>query len=105
MAGKNADRFGTDVVEKSDQQLKEPQMYKVVLHNDHYTTMEFVVEILRTVFHKETPEATRIMLDVHQKGRGLVGIYSYDIAATRAARVHQLARDHEYPLRCTIEPA
>ena len=97
MADRNADRFGTDVVEESDQKLKEPEMYKVILHNDHYTTMEFVVEILRTVFHKETPEATRIMLDVHQKGRGVVGVYTYDIAATRAARVHHLAREREYP--------
>ena len=105
MADRNADRFGTDVVEESDQKLKEPEMYKVILHNDHYTTMEFVVEILRTVFHKETPEATRIMLDVHQKGRGVVGVYTYDIAATRAARVHHLAREREYPLRCTIETA
>lgn len=105
MADQNANTFVTDVVEKSDEKLKEPEMYKVVLHNDHYTTMEFVVEVLRVVFRKETPEATRIMLDVHQKGRGVVGVYTYDVAATRAMRVHRLAKEREYPLRCTIEPA
>ena len=105
MSNQSANNFGTDVVEKSDQQLKEPEMYKVVLHNDHYTTMEFVVEVLMIVFHKETPDATRIMLDVHNKGRGVVGVYTYDVASTRAARVHRLAKEREYPLRCTVEPA
>jgi ATP-dependent Clp protease adaptor protein ClpS len=105
MSDQNANNFGSDVVEKTDQKLKTPAMYKVVLHNDHYTTMEFVVEILRTVFHKETPDATRIMLDVHTKGRGVVGVYTYDVAASRATRVHRLAREREFPLRCTVEPA
>ena len=105
MSDQRAGNYGTDVVEKSDQKLKEPAMYKVVLHNDHYTTMEFVVEVLRTIFHKEPPEATRIMLDVHQKGRGVVGVYTYDVASSRAARVHSLAKAREYPLRCSVEPA
>ena len=105
MADQNASRFDSDVVEKTDERVKEPEMYKVVLHNDHYTTMEFVVEVLRTVFRKETPEATRIMLDVHNKGRGVVGVYTYDVATTRATRVHRLAKEREYPLRCTVEPA
>ncbi|WP_319562006.1 ATP-dependent Clp protease adapter ClpS [Marispirochaeta sp.] len=105
MSDQGSRNFDSEVVEKSDQRLKEPEMYKVVLHNDHYTTMEFVVEILMVVFHKEVPEATRIMMDVHKKGRGVVGVYTYDVAATRATRVHHIAKEREYPLRCTIEPA
>ncbi|WP_319477786.1 ATP-dependent Clp protease adapter ClpS [Marispirochaeta aestuarii] len=105
MSDQGARNFDSEVVEKSDQRLKEPEMYKVVLHNDHYTTMEFVVEILMVVFHKEVPDATRIMLDVHKKGRGVVGVYTWDVASTRATRVHRIAKEREYPLRCTVEPA
>ncbi|ORC35147.1 ATP-dependent Clp protease adapter ClpS [Marispirochaeta aestuarii] len=105
MSDQGARNFDSEVVEKSDQRLKEPEMYKVVLHNDHYTTMEFVVEILMVVFHKEVPDATRIMLDVHKKGRGVVGVYTWDVASTRATRVHRIAKEREFPLRCTVEPA
>ena len=105
MSDQGARNFDSEVVEKSDQRLKEPAMYKVVLHNDHYTTMEFVVEVLMVVFHKEVPDATRIMLDVHKKGRGVVGVYTWDVASTRATRVHRIAKEREFPLRCTVEPA
>jgi ATP-dependent Clp protease adaptor protein ClpS len=105
MSDQGARNFDSEVVEKSDQRLKEPEMYKVVLHNDHYTTMEFVVEVLMVVFHKEVPDATRIMLDVHKKGRGVVGVYTWDVASTRATRVHRIAKEREFPLRCTVEPA
>ena len=83
--------------------LREPQMYRVVLHNDHYTTMDFVVDVLVKVFHKPAVEATKIMLDVHRRGRGLCGVYTYDIAATKAQRVQSMAKMREFPLRCTIE--
>lgn len=78
-------------------------MFKVVLHNDDYTTKLFVVEVLQVVFHKPVAEATRIMLQVHRNGRGVVGIYTWDIAQTKVGQVHQLAKDKDFPLRCTVE--
>ena len=80
-------------------------MYKVVLLNDHYTPMDFVVNVLRSVFHKNPVEATKIMFEVHHKGKGLAGIYIYDIAATKILQVDQLAKLEEYPLKCTMEKA
>jgi len=85
------------------EQLKKPRLYKVLLHNDDYTTMEFVVWVLETIFHHDETTATRIMLHVHKNGIGVAGIYPYDIAETRATRVEALARTHEYPLRCSVE--
>lgn len=86
------------------ERAKPPPLYKVVLHNDDYTTMEFVVWVLQTVFHHDEATATAIMLHVHRNGIGIAGIYTYDIAETRAAEVEALARAQEYPLRCTVEP-
>jgi ATP-dependent Clp protease adaptor protein ClpS len=83
--------------------LKEPDEYRVILLNDHFTTMDFVVEVLMMIFHKTEDDANRIMLDVHRKGRGVVGQYSWDIAQTRADQVHRLAREREFPLRCIVE--
>ncbi len=83
---------------------KEPPLYRVILLNDHYTTMEFVVQILQMVFHKNELEAEEIMLNVHQRGAGTAGIYTKEIAETKTAVVHQLAKENQYPLRCTIEP-
>jgi len=88
---------------KPKQKLKRPQLYRVLLHNDDYTTMEFVVWILQTVFHHDETTATRIMLHVHRSGIGVAGVYSHEIAEARASRVEGLAREHEYPLRCSIE--
>ena len=79
--------------------------YKVLLHNDDYTTKEFVVQILQYVFHKEQTEAVQIMLHVHKKGIGVAGVYTYEIAETKVALVEDLARQHEYPLKCTMEEA
>jgi ATP-dependent Clp protease adaptor protein ClpS len=93
------------VLPKKEQKLKEPKDYKVVLLNDNYTTREFVVEILKLVFHKDPVEAKRIMLNVHHKGRGVVGLYSWDIANTKVNQVHAIARQYEYPLRCVVEDA
>ncbi|WP_448872322.1 ATP-dependent Clp protease adapter ClpS [Desulfobulbus propionicus] len=83
--------------------LQEPPLYKVLLHNDDYTTMDFVVMILQTVFSKNTEEATRIMLNVHHQGIGIAGIYTREIAETKIAVVHQMARQHQFPLRCSLE--
>ncbi len=88
---------------ESRMDLEEPRMYRVILHNDHYTTMDFVVEVLVKVFHKPAAEATQIMLDVHKKGKGVCGVYTYDIAATRVDMVHRMAKEHEFPLRCSME--
>ncbi len=90
---------------RSDEEIREPKQYRVLLHNDDYTTMDFVVAVLVSVFHKPTAEATRIMLDVHKKGKGICGVYSYDIAATKAALVHRMAKKREFPLRCSVEEA
>ncbi|MDR0877924.1 MAG: ATP-dependent Clp protease adapter ClpS [Treponema sp.] len=90
-------------LEKSKEKLKEPEEFRVILINDHYTTMDFVVEVLMAIFHKTTDEASRIMLDVHRKGKGIVGVYPWDIAATKAEQVHSAARKREFPLRCIVE--
>lgn len=94
-----------DVKEHVEEKVTEPEMFQVVLHNDDYTTMEFVVKVIIAVFHRAIVDATRIMLDVHQKGRGVVGTYTYDIASTKVDTVRDMARQSEFPLRCTIEPA
>jgi ATP-dependent Clp protease adaptor protein ClpS len=83
--------------------VKEPSLYKVLLHNDDYTSMEFVVLLLEKVFHKSIAEATRIMLNVHQQGIGIAGVYHKEIAETKVAIVHDLAQKNEYPLRCSLE--
>ncbi|MEW6333703.1 MAG: ATP-dependent Clp protease adapter ClpS [Thermodesulfobacteriota bacterium] len=90
---------------QSDQEIREPKLYRVILCNDDYTTMDFVIEILMAVFHKPAAEATRIMLDVHKRGKGLCGVYTYDIATTKIEQVHRLARKREFPLRCALEEA
>jgi ATP-dependent Clp protease adaptor protein ClpS len=96
---------GTELLNKRKERLKEPEEYRVILLNDDFTTMEFVVEILMLVFHKKYEDATKIMLDVHQKGKGTVGVYPFDIAQTKANQVHALARQNEFPLKCIIEKA
>jgi ATP-dependent Clp protease adaptor protein ClpS len=92
-----------ELLTRDEEKLQEPDQYRVLLLNDDYTTMEFVVSVLMTVFHKGLPEATRIMLDVHKKGKGTVGVFSYDIAATKVSQVHTLARQNGFPLKCTME--
>jgi ATP-dependent Clp protease adaptor protein ClpS len=91
------------VVSDQKPKVEEPPLYKVLLHNDDYTSMEFVVLLLEKVFSKSTAEATRIMLNVHQQGIGVAGIYNREIAETKVAVVHDLARKNEFPLRCSLE--
>lgn len=93
------------VVAESKPRLKKPPLYKVLLHNDDFTTMEFVVYVLQTVFAHTEEEAVHIMLKVHLEGVGVAGIYTYEVAETKAAKVTELARAHEYPLLCTVEEA
>ncbi|MCL2265944.1 MAG: ATP-dependent Clp protease adaptor ClpS [Treponema sp.] len=90
---------------KTDEKFKEPEQFKVILLNDHYTTMEFVIGILMVIFNKDIGEASRIMLDVHNKGKGIVGVYTWDIAVTKTEQVHAAAQASEYPLKCIVEKA
>jgi ATP-dependent Clp protease adaptor protein ClpS len=94
---------GTGVVEKVRPKVKRPQLYRVILHNDDYTTMEFVVNVLETIFAKPPAEAHRIMMQVHSNGHGICGVYSYEVAETKVALVHEEAREHGFPLRASME--
>ncbi|MBX3182045.1 MAG: ATP-dependent Clp protease adapter ClpS [Polyangiaceae bacterium] len=85
-------------------QVKRPRRFNVVFHNDDYTTMEFVVHVLTRFFHKSETEATQIMLQIHYKGYGIVGVFTRDVAETKVAQVMGYAREHGHPLRCTAEP-
>jgi ATP-dependent Clp protease adaptor protein ClpS len=89
---------------KTKKKLQKPPRYKVLLHNDDYTTREFVVEILKGVFHRPEPDAIRIMLHVHQNGIGVAGVYTYEVAEVKVRTVEALARQREFPLMLTIEP-
>lgn len=93
------------VLTDEKQKIAEPPLYKVLLHNDDYTTMDFVVTILETVFHKDTGQATVIMMSIHQQGVGVAGIYTREIADTKIHIVHDLARRNEFPLKCSMEQA
>lgn len=101
----NEEKIQSDenVAEKEKQETEEPSLYRVILLNDDYTTMEFVIHVLETVFHKPLPEATRIMLNVHKKGSGLCGVYTREIAETKVAEVHAMAAENQFPLKCTME--
>ena len=93
----------TSIETKTRPKTKKPSMYKVLVLNDDYTPMEFVVMMLQSVFHKSKEEATRIMLHVHQRGVGVCGVYSYDVAETKVALVVEIARRNEHPLQATME--
>ncbi len=88
---------------KTQSKTRRPPMYKVILLNDDYTPMEFVVDLLKTVFHKPHAEATKIMLWVHQNGMGIAGVYPFEIAETKVHTVEELARESQYPLKCVME--
>ena len=93
------------VISETREDITEPPMYKVLLHNDDYTTMEFVVELLMSVFHKTFEDATRIMLNVHKTGQGVCGVYTYEIAETKVETTHELAMERGFPLKSSIEKA
>jgi len=88
---------------QDDQQTQEPPLYRVLLHNDNYTTMAFVIEILMGVFKRNLTDATRIMMNVHRKGIGVCGAYPYEIAETKVDTVEMLARASGFPLKCSME--
>ncbi len=90
-------------VEEAQPKLKPPPLYRVVLLNDDYTPMEFVVDILESVFTMERTQATQVMLEVHTKGKGICGVYNFEIAETKVAQVMGIAQQHQHPLLCTME--
>ncbi len=92
-----------DTTSKTHKKTKEPPMYKVILLNDDYTTMEFVVEILVYIFKRTPEDATRIMLQVHREGKGLCGVYTHEVAETKIETVQDAARENGYPLQCSME--
>jgi ATP-dependent Clp protease adaptor protein ClpS len=89
---------------RTERKLKKPPLYKVLLHNDNYTTREFVVAVLKEVFHKSEADAVQIMLHVHYNGMGVAGVYTFEVAETKVRTVEKLARENEYPLRLSMEP-
>ena len=95
---------GGEVLERTRHETKRPELYKVLLLNDDYTTMDFVVEVLETIFNKQPAEAYRIMMAVHTQGKGLCGVYPFEIAETKVQTVIDLARDNGFPLKATMEP-
>lgn len=106
MAPKQHEQGDTGVVteKKTRQKLQRPPLYKVLLHNDNYTTRDFVVAVLRDVFHRSESEAVQIMLHVHNHGIGVAGVYTYDVAQTKVRHTEHLAREQEFPLRLSMEP-
>src|SRR5215203_4277506 len=89
---------------RQEKKLQKPRLYKVLLHNDNYTTREFVVAVLKEIFHRSEPEAVQIMLHVHHNGIGVAGVYTYEVAETKVRLTEKLARENEYPLRLSMEP-
>lgn len=89
---------------RTEKKLQKPPLYRVLLHNDNYTTRDFVVAVLREVFHKSEPEAVQIMLHVHYNGVGVAGVYTFEVAETKVKTVEKLARENEFPLRLSMEP-
>lgn len=90
-------------VEEAQPKIKEPPLYRVVLINDDYTPMEFVVDVLESIFSMERTRATQVMLEVHTKGKGVCGVFNFEIAETKVAQVTALAQQHQHPLLCTME--
>lgn len=97
------DDFENSVLTESEQQVKKPPLYKVLLHNDDYTTMEFVVFVLQFVFRHTSEDAHRIMWNVHRQGIGIAGVYTFEVAESKISKAEDLAREYEYPLLCTME--
>ena len=107
MAKQGGHRGGdqTGVITRTEARTKKPSLYKVLLLNDDYTPMEFVIHVLEKFFGKGREEATRIMLHVHQKGVGICGVYTFEVAETKVTQVMDYSRGHQHPLQCTLEKA
>jgi ATP-dependent Clp protease adaptor protein ClpS len=92
-----------EILTATENRVEHPPMFRVLLHNDDYTPMDFVIMVLRDVFHHDEVHATRIMLAVHKRGVGVAGIYPYEVAESKVDRVHRLAKVSEHPFKCSIE--
>lgn len=103
MSDRNSIDHSSQTYLDDESKVEVPRQYKVILHNDDYTPMEFVVHVLMSVFRKDELTATQIMLNVHNTGKGVCGTYPYEIAETKVAKVHQLAEQNEYPLQASME--
>ena len=101
----NEEDGGTVTETRTERKVAKPRLFKVLMHNDDYTTRDFVVWVLQSVFHKSEGDAVRIMLHVHQTGIGVAGLYTREVAETKVAKTERLAREHEFPLRLSMEPA
>jgi len=97
--------LGEGVATETREQVKPPPMFRVLMHNDDYTTMDFVVAVLREIFRKDDAEAVRIMLHVHKRGIGVAGVYPHQIAETKVNKVHAMAKAEGHPLKCSMEEA
>ena len=104
MASDNKPGTGTGVKSRERVLIEEPRQYKVIFHNDDFTTMEFVTDVLRRVFNTPADEAVTLMMRVHREGQAVVGIYSYDVAMTKASQATAMARNEGFPLKITCEP-
>ena len=102
--GKPREQGDTAVVTQKKSKTQKPRLWKVILHNDDYTTMEFVIHVLQAVFNKQTAEAADLMLQVHQRGMCVAGVYTHEIAETKVEQVEHMARAAEFPFLCTMEP-
>ena len=102
--GGSGSHSDTGTITRTIKKTERPRLYKVLLHNDHYTTMDFVVDVLIGIFGHTPEDAIRIMLAVHESGIGVAGVYPAAVAETKIAHVHDLAQEHGYPLRCSMEP-
>ena len=105
MSNRPGDREQGELAVKTRPKTQRPPMYKVLLLNDDFTPMEFVVDVLERFFSMSRTNATRVMLEVHTKGKGVCGVFTYEIAETKVAQVTTYARDHQHPLMCTLEQA
>lgn len=103
MTNGKQNEFDLDLDQENETDVAEPTMYKVLLHNDDYTPMDFVVFVLKKFFNKSDIEAYQIMMDVHEKGLGLAGVYSFEIAETKVTQVNQFSKQNEYPLKTSLE--
>jgi len=103
MPQQNAFDEKVNIKDSVEMEIKEPNKYNVIIHNDDYTSMEFVVQVLVGVFKKQVVEATKIMFDVHKKGRGIAGIYSYDVGITKIVQAMEMCEESGFPLKLTLE--
>lgn len=99
--------YGPDIelIEKEDVRVKRPRKYQIILHNDNYSTMDFVIEVLMAVFHKPFDEANQKMIEIHKKGKSIVGVYTREIAESKIVKVEEMARQNQFPLKATMEEA